>query len=282
MRKTLAIVADDHHGHPFAMPPNQYGWETVDGNYIENNEWQDLLWQHWAPSWQRVSDLRRGGQLIIVHAGDPIEGDHHGIVQLITQRIDEQERMHISAMRTALELAKFNKRRDKLIYLSGTEAHTGAGNSSTERIMRALLDIDDLDGSAILHRLYRTINGVLFDIAHHGYRLGGREWTRTNSMRAYLTSTWFSALKRRRPMPRYIVRAHRHTFGYASLEDDDGKTISEAYLMPAWKLRDDYVASFAPEAISSIGLLVFVMEDDGRSSAHPLLMHVEQDAIEEL
>lgn len=285
MRKTVVIVADDHSGHPFALPPTADGWEKADGNFEGNNEWQDLLWKHWISYWRRVGDLRMDGPLIVVHAGDAVEGSHHGIVQLITSRIDEQERMHISSMRTGLQLAGFDARRDTLIYLSGSEAHTGVGNASTERIMRALLDVEKLDGACIRYRLYATVNGVLFDVAHHGYRLGSREWTRTNAMRAYLSSTWTSCLKRKRQMPRYVVRAHRHTYGHASLEDDDGNIVSEAFLMPAWKLRDDHVASFAPEAIASIGLLAFTVDEDSRSQKYPMVMSLDPDStggIEEL
>lgn len=281
-RKVLAIVADDHVGHPLALPPDPDGWELEDGNHLETNGWQRTIWSHWIECWQRVGDLRKGGELIVVHAGDAVEGVHHGTVQLATQRIDEQERMHVAAMRAGLKLAKWDRRKDKLIYLAGTAAHVGQGNSSTERIARALLETEGLDGRVIRDRLYASVNGVLVDVAHRGYRLGGREWTRTNSMRAYLLSQWLASLKAKRAMPRYVVRAHQHTFGYACLEDDDGQTVSEGWLMPAWKLKDEYVSSFAPEAVCSIGMLAFVIEPAGSAHAHAMTMRCEQDVVEEL
>lgn len=283
MRKVLTIIADTHVGHPFALPGTADGWETVDGNFIANNEFQDELFRFWLESGRWVADLRRHAELIVVHAGDANEGVHHGTVQLVTQRVDEQERMFVTAQREWLAAAKFNPRRDRQLFLHGTApAHAGIGNSSTERIARALLGTDDLDGTVILPRLYKTVNGVLFDIAHKGYRLGGREWTRTNAMRAYLQSRWITALKAGQPLPRYFVRAHNHTFGYAALEDDDGATLSEGFLMPAWKLKDEYVYSLAPEAVSSIGVLAFTLEPDGSSRAHKLLMRLAQERIEEL
>lgn len=283
MRKVLTIIADTHVGHPFALPGAPDGWETADGNFIENNDLQNELWRFWLEAGRWVADLRRHAQLIVVHAGDATEGVHHGTVQLVTQRIDEQERMFVAAQRAWLTEAKYNPRRDRQVFLHGTApAHAGPGNSSTERVARALLDTDDLDGTVILPRLYKTVNGVLFDIAHKGYRLGGREWTRTNAMRAYLQSRWITALKAGQPLPRYFVRAHNHTFGYAALEDDDGATLSEGFLMPAWKLKDEFVYTIHPEAVASIGVLAFAVADDGTSRAHKLLWRLEQERIEEL
>lgn len=282
MRKVIAVISDDHSGHPLALPPSGDGWELSDGNFLETNDWQKIIWQHWCESWDRVADYRKGGELIVVHAGDAVEGVHHGSVQLLTQRVDEQERMHVSAMREGLRRAKWHRKRDRLIYLSGTRAHVGEGNSSTERIVRALLDTDELDGTEVRHRLLARVNGVLFDVAHHGYRLGARSWTRTNSMRAWLESYWDDCLKHKRDMPRYVVRGHRHTFGYAELCDDNGVTISESFLMPSWKLVDDYVRTFAPESVANIGMLVFVVETDGKTQDRPLLMTCPQDEVVEL
>lgn len=282
MRKVIAIVSDDHSGHPFALPPSEDGWESADGQWIETNDWQKIIWNHWCESWDRVADYRRGGQLIVVHAGDAVEGVHHGSVQLVTQRIDEQERMHIAAMREGLRRSKWRSKRDRLIYIAGTRTHVGEGNSSTERIVRDLLGVDELDGTEVRQRLLASANGQLFDIAHKGYALGGRSWTRTNSMRAWLESYWEDSLKHKVTMPRYVVRGHRHTYGYSELCDDAGVTVSEAFLMPSWKLVDDYVRSFAAEAVASIGMLVFVVEDNGTTHHYPLLMRCEQDTVEEL
>lgn len=282
MRKVLLIVTDTHNGHPVALPANGDGWETADGNFIETNDGQKQIWGHWCVSADYVGDLRKGAQLIIIHAGDPIEGVHHGIVSLLTDRKDEQERMHVGAMEELFKRTKFNPKRDRLIYLDGTEAHGGPGNSSVERIARMLLKSEDLDGTVILPRFYKRVNGVLFDIAHKGFRLSTRRWTRTNSLRTHLMNHYFDCLEDRQPMPRYVIRAHFHTFGYDILLDKQRQTVSEAFLMPAWKLKDDYVYHGAAEAVSSIGALAFDIDEHGNSRDHPLLMRCEQDVIEDL
>lgn len=283
MRKVLSVTADKHVASPFALPPNGESWNYVDGGPKRISGFQEQIWNHWEDYWRWIGDMRKGAELIVLDLGDPIEGKHHGIVELLTSRIDEQERMHICAMQEALYLAKFNPKRDKLIYLDGTPAHCGEGNSSTERIARALLKTERLDGDVVRPYFLARINGGdLFDAAHKGFKLGSREWTKTNSMRAYLTSRWFTSLKNKQPMPRHILRAHFHQFGHASVEDDAGMAVSEAWAMPAWKIKDEYIYEFAPEAMSNIGGLAFTIDNNGHSTAHKLLMQVVQDEVQEL
>jgi hypothetical protein len=280
MKTTVVIIADDHAGSPAGLFPGE-NWELEDGNNLEPNDWQDTLRGHFLDCAAQVADWRRGGRLIVIHAGDATEGVHHGNVQLLTTRIDEQERMHIAAMGEFLSLVKFNRRSDQLIYLAGTEAHTGTGNSSTERIVRALLKKDELDGREVRIKLFADIDGVLFDVAHKGFRLGAREHTRVNSIRAYLESRWSGCAKRGLPVPRYVIRAHMHTFAHIPLEDLQGHMITEGFLMPSFKLPDDYAGMEVQEAIGSIGVLPFTIRD-GVPAWHRCLMTCDPFPVEVL
>lgn len=280
MKTTVIIIADDHAGSPLGLFPGER-WELEDGNCLMPNDWQATLRSHFLDCAAHVADWRRGGRLILIHAGDAVEGIHHSNTQLLTCRVDEQERMHVANMREFMGLVKFNRRSDQLIYLAGTEAHTGAGNSSTERIVRTLLNKEELDGREIRLRLHVDIDGVLFDVAHEGFRVGGREWTRTNSMRAYLESNWSACAKHGLRVARYIVRAHMHTFAHAQAEDRHGNIVTEAFLMPSFKLPDDYAKMKVQDAIGSIGVLPFVIRD-GQPSWHRCLMTCDPFPIEVL
>lgn len=259
-KTTVVIIADDHAGSPAGLFPGE-NWELEDGNHLMPNEWQVTLRSHFLDCAREVADLRRGGRLIIVHAGDATEGIHHSNVQVLTPRVDEQERMHVAVMQEFMALTRFSRRSDQLIYLAGTEAHTGLGNSSTERIVRALLKKDELDGREVRVALHAEIDGVLFDVAHEGFRVGSRDWTRTNSIRAYLESNWSACAKAGRRVARYIVRAHMHTFAHVPLEDRVGNIVTEGFLMPAFKLPDDWTKMRVQDAVGSIGLLPFTIRD---------------------
>ena len=91
----VVVIGDLHCGSTVGlMPPF---WQTSDNNIIIQNELQVLLWQQWLENWHIIADLRLNNvtwpRLIIVHNGDAVEGDHHDTTQLITKRIDEQERI---------------------------------------------------------------------------------------------------------------------------------------------------------------------------------------------
>lgn len=280
MKTTVCILADDHNGSPAGLFPGE-NWELEDGNNLSPNDWQMTLYQHLVDCGHFVADLRRGGRLILIHAGDATEGVHHSNVQVLTNRIDEQERMHVAVMREFMGLCKWSKRTDKLIYLAGTEAHTGTGNSSTERIVRTLLQTDELDGKEIRVKLFSDIDGVLFDVAHKGFRLGSREHTRTNSIRAYLESRWSTCAKRGLRLPRFVIRAHMHQFAHIPLEDHQGNIISEGFLMPAFKLPDDWTKMEVQDAVGSIGVLAFAIRD-GAVRWHKQLMTCDPCPVEVL
>lgn len=283
-RAIVAISADHHSGHPFGLFPGE-SWQLVSGeNPLYANPWQLLMGRHWTECWTRIGEMRQGARLIVVTAGDSIEGDHHSITELHTYRLDEQERMFVASMRAGLELASFNTRGgDILRCLSGTVVHDGMGGSSAERIARMLISSREdlpLDGAMLRRHLLLSVNGVLFDIAHQGFSLGQRHWTRSNTMRAYLHSRWMDCLEHGMPMPRYIIRAHKHTAGHAILENAEGKTVVEGWLMPAWKLKDEYIYQVEPEAVSTIGLLVFEVLENGESTPYRMVMRVDQDNTE--
>ncbi|MFA6046842.1 MAG: hypothetical protein WC718_17805 [Phycisphaerales bacterium] len=274
------FLADDHAGSPQGLFPGEV-WDREDGEELRPKGFQVTLRQHFLDCAYQVRDLRLGGRLIIVHAGDAVEGAHHGTVQLLTQRIDEQERMHVENMSEFMKLTYWDKQTDQLIYLAGTEAHCGSGNSSTERIVRALLDKEKLDGREVRMKLVADIDGVLFDVAHKGFRLSSRDWLRTNAMRASLESRHSACAKAGQRLPRYVIRAHMHTFAHAAIEDKQGTVISEAFLLPAFKLPDDYALIEVQEAVGSIGVLPITIHD-GRPEWHKALMTCDPIPLEVL
>lgn len=275
-RAVIAVINDTHTGSALAPFPGD-AWELADGNCLMPNAWQQTLGAHWEECWRLVGAARRRSRLIIWHVGDATEGVHHDMMQIHSNLAEEQERMHLALMRQALALAHFNPRTDSLTYFCGTPAH-----GDVERIARELLDADKEDGRLATPYLLASVNGCLFDVAHEGFSEGTREWTRDNTMRAYLTSRYLSSLKHGRPMPRYVLRAHRHRWRVADVRDDDGRIISEGMLLPAWKLRDAYIYRKYPEGISQVGMVVFEVEADGASRWRGLTMRVEQDEVMEL
>lgn len=281
MRAVIAVVNDIHAGSALAPFPGE-AWELEDGNALMPNAWQATLGAHWRECWELVGQLRRNARLLVWHVGDPVEGIHHDMIQIHSNLAEEQERMHVALIRDGLRRAKWRARTDRIIYFTDTPAHSGRGAASVERIVRELTECDEEDGRQSVPYLMASVNGVLFDVAHEGFAEGGREWTRDNAMRAYLQSRYITTLKAGLPMPRYVLRAHRHRFRVADLRDDQGRILSEAMLLPAWKIKDDHVYRKWPEAISNVGMVVFEIETTGETRWRALTMLMKQDEVREL
>lgn len=279
----LAAPADEHCGSTIGLMPPV--WTTVEGNTFHQNPEQRILWQQWCECGQLVADLRLQSRtwprLIVPNAGDAVDGDHHGTTQLVSQRIDEQERIHVSCMRHFLDLAGFDPNNgDELRYLSGTPAHVGEGACTEERIARALLPPKHLDGSVIHDRLRRRINGVLFEVAHHGASPGARKWTYEQPFTWKLKSEYLTRLERGEEMPRFYLRAHRHQFVVASpIRKQDGQMVCEGFLLPSFTFKNDFAQRVAGDSLPNVGMWLALIGTDGSVDWRCHLLTYQQEPV---
>lgn len=280
MQRTLCVfVSDEHCGSTVGlMPPT---WETVDGNTVAQNEAQRVCWEQWCEGWQKVGGLRKkGDRLLVCNVGDAIEGVHHGTTQLITARLDEQERIHVACMEHGLKLAHFDRRTDELHYIAGTAAHVGPGACAEENIVRALLDVSAVEGTRRVHyHLRRKVNGVLLDVAHQGPAVGNRVWLRGNQLQAYLRDYYFECLENGQPVPRYVIRAHRHQFVTATWHRCGGGVAIEGFVLPAMTLKGEFARTVAVKALAHVGLLIVCVEADGSTWERVEMLQYQQEAV---
>lgn len=270
----LALPADEHCGSPLGLMPEE-GWVHADGNRTLPNETQERMSRVWKQSWERVRAARAGGaRLIVVNMGDAVEGLHHDSRQVLTSRIEEQEGMHVEVMRQGLELAQFNYAAgDRIMYVSGTTAHTGPGSASEERIARAFSEKGIIPSSPdksghnggrfIFGQLKLEINGRLFDLAHHGAYLSRLPWNKTNPLRGALSRIYWRCLQEHRRMPDVWARAHRHVKAADVFVADNGVRI-EGFVTPAFQGRTEFVTRVAADEEVSVGMLFFEIDPAGR------------------
>jgi len=278
-RTLVALASDTHCGSSVGLMPPE--WVTEDGNTVRQNQLQRVAWDQWRENWATVSALRKKkDRLIIVHAGDAVEGKHHDNEQLITTRKEEQERIHVACMEQALQDVGYKQDADELWYVAGTTAHVGSGATSEERIVRELCEVPaDAGERQVVYHLRRRVNGVLIDVAHQGPRPGVRAWTRNNTLALTLRSIYLSCLETNQPVPRYWVRAHRHKFVTADVRRNGGGVAIEGFLLPANTLKGEYANTVAVDELADLGMLVIGIEPDGLTWHRPLLMQVQQDGI---
>ena len=278
-QNVIAFVNDLHVGHPFAVCPAS--WTLHDGNVFTPNPLQQQIRAHWVACWQRIGQLRQGARLIVVTVGDLVEGTHHDTTQIITNRVDTQEAMAVAVIEEGLMYAGF-RRRDQLRFVTGTPAHDGNGLQSVERIARSILDMDQ-DGRLSRDRLLLSVAGQVFDVAHQpGSGPGTRAQTFGNAFQNWLRSLYYESLETGRQPPRFVVRAHYHTYLKREVHSMAGEVAITGYILPAWKLKDEYVYRRQAHALASIGMLSIQVDADGRITEDVQRISIEQDHVEVL
>ncbi len=275
-RTVIAIPADQQSGSTVGLQPPT--WISSDGIKQLMSEGQALLWEQWEESWKVVKDLRkekRGTRLIIINNGDAIEGDHNGTTQIITKNLDEQKRIHVASMKAGMKMAGFNHEKgDKLFYVSGTPTHVAyheddiarsfldkKGHPIIKPLIAPTVENDFEDGRYVRDQLYLDVNGVLLDIAHHGFTAGVRAWTKGSTLRSNLVSVYFDYVNKGKRVPRYVIRSHKHEFITERYSDIQG-TI-DGFITPAFQLKTAYGHMVASLKDSSIGMLIIIVEKDG-------------------
>jgi len=249
-------------------------WKAKDGQIYHASPNQEILKAQWDEGWHIVKKLRKNGNLVIVSMGEAIDGNHHRTTQLVTSDIEEQKRMHIALMNEAMDIVKFNPKTDKMFYMDSTEVHTGG---TEDAIARDFIDPKTgnylvtpaikpsyegaKDGRFSRDILHLDVNGVLFNIAHHGFNGGTRAWTTSNSMRAVLLSHYLNCLNYDKPIPRYIIRSHIHRYIPARIDEPKG-TI-EGFTTPSFQYKTRHAFRNFGLDFGTIGMLYVVVEPDG-------------------
>ena len=285
----IAVLSDMQVGSTVALsPPN---WNLLDGGTWRASGAQSIIYRQWVTSAEKVRDLRHEGKrkrLVVVLNGEPIEGDHHDTAQIITKNVTEQIDMAISLLDQWLGIAEYNPKRGDCIYLvRGTSAH-----EKGEHIERIGRDLDGVvpyrkdsspivkDGRYHYQKLRRTVNGKLFDFAHHGFSRGSRAWTRSNSIRYALQSMYFDALDYGKPIPDYVIRSHKHVYIHDTYHGER-KTIWGCQT-PCWQLKTQFGNQVAAnEHINTIGMIYFDVLASGASQPYAEYIQVEDTKVEE-
>ena len=301
MRYVIAVPADTHCGSTLGlMTPKPL--LVSDEISVSPSPAQKIIWKQWEHNWETVAKERKGARLVIVQNGDPVEGMHHNDPQVMTMREDEHVTIAINCYDWAMRKAKFNpKKGDRYYQIAGTEAHGGTGARAEEALARDFRDRGDgengvmpiwekpvftegeyqIQGKYTWGRLLRKVNGVLFDIAHHGASVGKRAWTKPNQLLNTIKSIYFECLNNKEPIPRYWIRAHYHEYTHAYYEDKQG--IIEGFVLPSYQLPgSSFVRRHCGGSLllGDIGMVYWVVESDGSSRFVKDVITVKQDKIE--
>lgn len=286
-RTILTVPADTHAGSEVGlMPPGP--WQLEGGGTYQPNTAQQTLNKIWTEAWERVAQIRSGARLVVVHAGDAVEGIHRKNVQSWTTRLAEMERCHVECMDQALKIAGYDSGGgDRIYYVKGTPYHVGAGGVSEEKIARDLDGCipmieprDEKGGRYLWDRVLLDINGVLFDIAHHGGGLSRLPWNKSGPLRSRLNQAYWRSLEAGLQIPDYWIRAHMHQAAHDVLVA--GKHTINGYICPALQSKTEYGYKVATDLLATLGMLIFEITREGQVVDHSLVIELREEQIEVL
>lgn len=251
----LAVTSDQHCGSTVALCPERIALDDG-GEYLASKP-QRWLDQSWRSYWDRVSDLRGefDADLYAAFNGDFVDGNHHGTTQILSGNPNAQAAVVDAVMRPVLDVKP-----DKMFFVRGTEAHVGQSGNAEERIASGLrkdkrpVVSDPVTGNASHWHLKLDIQGVRFDLAHHG-RVGTRPWTKPNVTANLAAEIFYAHAASGQLHPHVAIRSHMHQW----VDTYDQHPVRVIQLA-AWQLATSFIHRIDTSGkLADIGGLICVV-----------------------
>jgi hypothetical protein len=243
----IVCLSDMHSGSSVSVFPDveKYNFNPERNHQPTRN--QKRMYEHFVRCAAQAKLLRKGKRMIVVHNGDAIEGWHHRTNQVLTIIPEEQKQLHIFLMRRFLREAGFDPVRDKLVYIKGTEVHTG----ETEEEIAFTLHAEYLQAHDFVNL---GVNGRKIWFTHQGANSQDGH-TEGDSLRNWLKRIYWNQVNRRRVVPDMVVMGHFHKPAYNAYiqRRDDGFHTLRGMILPSWQMKTRYAYSRVPTAINEIG-----------------------------
>lgn len=239
----VPVVADSHTNSSIGLCPPVVNLD--DGGTYHASPGQRWLYDNWLRYWDDVDEIakRNTADIYTVINGDAGEIDHKvRTTQLITRNKANVLRMMSDVYERPLLISR------RIFVIRGTAAHTGPSAELEEEFA---YDIEaEKDGErAAWWQLRAEFGGVQFFIQHHG-RLGGRLWTKSNSLNTVAVEVMLTM-----PEVQVYVQSHNHTFA------DTGMTYPVRVIAsPAWQLATEYTYRNGRFGPADVGGLLFMCE----------------------
>lgn len=222
---------------------------------------QRFLWTSWLDYWAKVAAAKQrlDAQVFAVYNGDLVDvNGKHQQSQNISQNKSDVFGMAIDALEPALDVADLN------FIVRGTAAHVGSSGELEDIIAIDIGAEGPGKGQHSWWELMLEVDGVKFDIRHHG-PLGRLDHTAGNALnrRAVEIMTMYSQDGQR--VPDIAVQSHNHRFETSS----DSYPV-KVFAMPAFQLITEFVNRIGVIRPADIGGIWF------ETNAGQWLDHVER------
>lgn len=231
---------------------------TVDGGIYSPNKFQQTLAKYWYNFWYEwlPSETRESQNISVVLNGDIIDGVHHNTVNIVTNSVQVQEQMAIDLLSETFKNVPFKI--DRVYFVKGTEAHVSANGQAEERIARAIGAEKNENDEYASYQWFLDVDGITMNFAHHISSSSSSAYETSAPMRELINGL-IEASQWGQPMPRIIVRSHRHRFVPVEIPSIYGPL--RCVVTPAWQLKTPYVEKVDRMRMPHIGGIILKCED---------------------
>jgi hypothetical protein len=237
-RAVVAAMADSHGGCAVGLLNPQttlYHEGSVSGELEPwtppQNEMNRYLWSCYCEDIAAVQELAGKDEIIVVHDGDVTHGERYdGLVPGITR--EDQWFIAFFNLMPWLEIDNVST----VLLYTGTEVHDHLGTSSEVRVANLIRSEYPDKKVYVRHHGILNVDGVRFDISHHGPGGGSRKWLVGNVAELYLKDRLLREHERKRNPPRIFVRGHYHVNVWVSWRDNwnERHRIHDLVIVPSY------------------------------------------------
>lgn len=241
--KLAVLLSDLHVGASSGILPPDF--VTFEGNVIGQNPYQKWLWKCWTDGWKWAKGVIGKDEWIAVINGDCIDGHHHDTREIFSPDVAD----HVGA---AVEVLSGSLKGSSGVYLTeGTNVHV---NNSEHGIAASLKYkginvVSPNKRKSAWPEMDIVINGCRCAIDHH-VSTSTKPATEASAFSQTLSTVGDRYGRAGWRMPRFLVRSHRHQFGYFS----DG--YRSMVILPPWQGATRFTRRVVPRVVPQCGFVI--------------------------
>lgn len=264
-------IADPHVGSTKGLHPNYIKidnqWVSLDeagGWFYKNNEnyylnsKQKRLWKNYEAGITELAKVRssKNCDILIIVMGDAIDGDHHQTHELTTRNENEQAKAFNQLMLWTFEKIGFERGRDKLAFVEGTESHT----QDNEETIAQDLGAEKFGRYSCIPFLEMDIQDNLFWFYHHGVH-AGYSYNRGSSLYNYLKRIYTDRRMNGKRPPNFIMTADKHDREHQTYRHNGHQM--DGLILPPFQDKTRFVNKIANAIVNTtkVGFSPVMVED---------------------
>lgn len=266
----LLVVSDLHCGDNFGLYPLDAPLQLSEGSGHKPGHSQAALWGLWQDFREWGRRQVAGRPFALLSNGDGIDGVHHGAVTQFTHNLQDQRLVYRAVMQPFVEEA------DCYFHVRGTEVHGGQSGQDEEALAESLEAVpDERTGHHARWNLWLEMGGVLIHAKHH-IGTSTSEVGSSTALKREITLSLAEAARMGKPIPRVIIRSHRHIPDLVERPSPGGSIY--CVVTPGWQI----VSPFAwrlPGSRQTLGEFggVHIHIEDGEPTIKTWVRMVERD-----